>query len=497
MDTIYRNIKWGKVESRLVKFTFRVVSIAIIILLSFILTVLTYSILNLWLNNKVELKSIPEQSIKNIDDVTFEGKKDKDVYNVILAEESKNNYSISIVNNPLELKVVIPSGEYVIYEKKYLKLSLNQAYNTNSKLDLSSFSEIVSEDVKKSFKSLDKKEREKLIKIIFEEKFKVIGITELESSFRTFRVLNGTIQFFTFWSFFILCVIAFFKNFFISRESNHLYQFSEEYKDDNLKGVDKLKKDIIINYNINFAINVLNANTQIFDLIKYSPFSVLMSNAISWKLQNTDPSQIPGLISVLNENLSKKITTSYYFSNYINWAIPLIGFIGTILGIGNSMSAAGGVSSSNKITQILSRTEVTNQISVAFDTTLVALFLSLIGTFIVFTTKKREEDNLTMAEKYCLDFCSLTNSELRKVEDDKVIKSLEQRNVEINQKIRKYRNDINNYLIQQEKNKNEVGILQSHIQNTEDLKIYFENIVNQLTKELEDNNHVIKQKTKG
>jgi hypothetical protein len=78
--------------------------------------------------------------------------------------------------------------------------------------------------------------------------------------------------------------------------------------------------------------------------------------------------------------------TFYVFPNYLNYALPILGFIGTVLGI--SLSASGiaeiiaspdGLSSSSQ-----NLGDAIAPLGIAFDTTLVALTLSLMfGLFLV------------------------------------------------------------------------------------------------------------------
>jgi biopolymer transport protein ExbB/TolQ len=67
---------------------------------------------------------------------------------------------------------------------------------------------------------------------------------------------------------------------------------------------------------------------------------------------------------------------------YLLWAIPSIGFVGTILGISNAL----GLASSGDIDLI------TSTLGVAFDTTLVALVLSLILMYVFHDLQERTEN---------------------------------------------------------------------------------------------------------
>lgn len=72
--------------------------------------------------------------------------------------------------------------------------------------------------------------------------------------------------------------------------------------------------------------------------------------------------------------------SSYSFPRILVWAIPLLGFIGTVLGISGAVSGFSGfINNSGDVEQIKKGIgTVTNSLGIAFDTTLLALFLSVL-----------------------------------------------------------------------------------------------------------------------
>lgn len=91
--------------------------------------------------------------------------------------------------------------------------------------------------------------------------------------------------------------------------------------------------------------------------------------------------------------LWQRSSESYLFPRYINWAVPILGFIGTVLGI--SLAADG-------IRRIISSTDGLSKLSgdlgqaiaplgIAFDTTLIALSLSVVLTLIQTLVQRSEE----------------------------------------------------------------------------------------------------------
>lgn len=97
------------------------------------------------------------------------------------------------------------------------------------------------------------------------------------------------------------------------------------------------------------------------------------------------------------ETLWKKSQDSYNLPRYINWAIPILGFIGTVLGISlaadgiqNIISSQSGLSQfSEDLGQAIA------PLGIAFDTTLIALSLSVV-LMLMQTMLQRWEDNLLM-----------------------------------------------------------------------------------------------------
>lgn len=94
--------------------------------------------------------------------------------------------------------------------------------------------------------------------------------------------------------------------------------------------------------------------------------------------------------------------TSYSLVQGFVWAIPVLGFIGTVLGLS---AAIGGFSSvlktADDVTQISESLQgVTAGLATAFDTTLIALIAALIIQLIMVVMKKAEEEFLDEALEY-------------------------------------------------------------------------------------------------
>jgi biopolymer transport protein ExbB/TolQ len=86
--------------------------------------------------------------------------------------------------------------------------------------------------------------------------------------------------------------------------------------------------------------------------------------------------------------------------NYLAWAIPALGFVGTVRGIGLALTVAPTVTE-EALPTFLDAT--TRNLAVAFDTTLVALLLSLVLMFLLHTLQRGEEGLVLDSQQYCLE----------------------------------------------------------------------------------------------
>lgn len=95
--------------------------------------------------------------------------------------------------------------------------------------------------------------------------------------------------------------------------------------------------------------------------------------------------------------------TSYTIANGFLWAIPILGFIGTVLGLSDAIGSFGGVLSADADMSSLIPTlkNVTGGLSTAFETTLIALVIALALQLYSVTIRKQEEEFLDECGEYC------------------------------------------------------------------------------------------------
>ncbi len=85
---------------------------------------------------------------------------------------------------------------------------------------------------------------------------------------------------------------------------------------------------------------------------------------------------------------------SYSLTRFITWAIPILGFLGTVLGI---TAAISGVTP-----EVLERSlsTVTDGLALAFDATALALGLTMITMFVSFVVERAEQSILDSVDRY-------------------------------------------------------------------------------------------------
>src|SRR5262245_42241461 len=94
-----------------------------------------------------------------------------------------------------------------------------------------------------------------------------------------------------------------------------------------------------------------------------------------------------------------RMVSSMATVHYLAWAIPAIGFLGTVRGLATSLTLGG--ETQKEIALFIK--EATGHLNVAFDCTLIALALSLVLMFFVHTVQRDEEALVLDCQEYCLE----------------------------------------------------------------------------------------------
>jgi hypothetical protein len=96
-----------------------------------------------------------------------------------------------------------------------------------------------------------------------------------------------------------------------------------------------------------------------------------------------------------------RLVTSMATEHFQAWAIPALGFLGTVRGLAMSFTMAGKENVDQAVGVFLS--QATEHLNVAFDCTLVALALSLPVMFLIHAVQRDEEAVVIESQQYCLE----------------------------------------------------------------------------------------------
>jgi len=125
----------------------------------------------------------------------------------------------------------------------------------------------------------------------------------------------------------------------------------------------------------------------------------LIQRVVTQFQTNQSLEQANALLNSSLELFIHEIDLRYSMIRYVVWAIPTLGFIGTVVGISLALAYAGAADLQDPA--LLA--ELTKRLAVAFNTTLLALVMSAVLVLIQHTVQASEERALNNAGQYCLD----------------------------------------------------------------------------------------------
>lgn len=144
----------------------------------------------------------------------------------------------------------------------------------------------------------------------------------------------------------------------------------------------------------NDIVSTLDSIDKLPDEIKETPLveitsSALRRYAITGSIQNASEAITPAL-----ESMAIKNEAELSVIKYITWAIPSIGFLGTVRGIGQAMSQAESAVAGNI-------GPMTSSLGVSFNSTFVALMISVVLMMVVSYLQRSNDDQLVKVQQYC------------------------------------------------------------------------------------------------
>ena len=129
----------------------------------------------------------------------------------------------------------------------------------------------------------------------------------------------------------------------------------------------------------------------------HSFFREMLINTIStfnWRGKEEAESTLNLEVQELRESMDSRFGMVKDFA----WAVPSIGFIGTVVGIGNALGNAHNVIGQQQAYQTKGQIQlITGQLGIAFDTTLISLLLSILLVLLIHILTRKEEKLITLA----------------------------------------------------------------------------------------------------
>ena len=115
----------------------------------------------------------------------------------------------------------------------------------------------------------------------------------------------------------------------------------------------------------------------------------------------TSHSEVAAMMSAQSDIDANRTAGSYALLKVFLWALPILGFVGTVLGLSFAM-AGFGASDLTDITALKGAVgAITSGLASAFNTTLLGLLLSMFLIFPMSAMQKREEDCLNDIDAFC------------------------------------------------------------------------------------------------
>lgn len=158
-----------------------------------------------------------------------------------------------------------------------------------------------------------------------------------------------------------------------------------------------------------FVLSVATVSEVMGDLLNAcsDPRQFILFNRIELALSNLkNMGRISDLDEVLHSQANNDedgMESSYSIARGLIWAIPVLGFIGTVQGLSQAVGRFGAAITANAEVASLKPAlqGVTAGLAVAFETTLVALVGALIAQMLLTLIKRSEEQLLDDCKEYC------------------------------------------------------------------------------------------------
>jgi hypothetical protein len=127
----------------------------------------------------------------------------------------------------------------------------------------------------------------------------------------------------------------------------------------------------------------------------------LVRSTLRWLSDGHPPHAVAALIRTQIDVLRDTLDRAYVGVAYALWCIPILGFLGTAIGIANAMMGSDRLMEGGKEAQTTAIQDVTLKLAYKFDTTFVALILSILVALGIRLVRRYEDKTLAQAEEVC------------------------------------------------------------------------------------------------
>jgi biopolymer transport protein ExbB/TolQ len=162
------------------------------------------------------------------------------------------------------------------------------------------------------------------------------------------------------------------------------------------------------------AIRITPANVDLIEQhikkLPVNPRQSFLLKRVLMALENfkarKNVSEVAAVLRSQSDTDGAIVDSSYAMLKVLIWCIPILGFIGTVIGISQAVSNFdSGIRAKDANIEVIKAAlgEVTTGLAVAFDTTFLGLILSMVIMFPTNSVQKTEEDLLSTIDQYCTE----------------------------------------------------------------------------------------------
>lgn len=117
----------------------------------------------------------------------------------------------------------------------------------------------------------------------------------------------------------------------------------------------------------------------------------------------TNNGEVAAFLSTQSDIDANRSSGSYSLLKVFLWAIPILGFIGTVMGLSVAVGSLAMGDTADSEALKASINSLTGGLGVAFDTTLLGLILSMLMSFPLAAVQKKEDETLTLIDAFCTE----------------------------------------------------------------------------------------------